>query len=84
MVFPDLTITTQGSVGFDQTLDLVAEMSVPPKWLAKNPLISQAVANHRIRIPLKGTLKKPQLDRQEMDRLSRQFIKQAAGNLIEG
>jgi hypothetical protein len=84
MVFPDLTITTQGSVGFDQTLDLVAEMPVPPKWLAKNPLAAQALANQRIRIPLKGTLKKPQLDRQEMDRLSRQFIKQAAGNLIEG
>ena len=84
LMFPDLTIRTQGSVGLDQTLDLVAEMPIPPKWLAGNPLVSKALSNQVIHIPLKGTLAKPQLDQREMERLSRQFIKKAAGNLLEG
>ncbi len=83
LIFPDLTIRTQGSVGFDQTLDLLAEMPIPPKWLAGNPLASKALSGQVIRIPLKGTLGKPQLDRREIERLSRQFIKKAAGNLLE-
>ncbi len=83
LIFPDLTIRTQGSVGLDQTLDLVAEMPIPPKWLAGNPLASKAMSNQVIRIPLKGTLGKPQLDRRETERLSRQFIQKAAGNLLE-
>ncbi len=83
LIFPDLTIRTHGSVGMDQTMDLVAEMPVPPKWLANNPLASQALGNQVIRIPLRGTLKKPQLDKKEMERLSAQFIRKAAGNLLE-
>ncbi|MBN1394577.1 MAG: hypothetical protein JW959_06110 [Pirellulales bacterium] len=83
LIFPDLTIRTHGSVGLDKTLDLVAEMPVPPKWLAGNPIAAKALANQVVRIPLKGTLAKPQLDRREMERLSRQFIKKAAGNLLE-
>jgi len=83
LIFPDLTIRTQGYVGLDQTLDLTAEMPVPPKWLAGNPLASKAMSNQVIRIPLKGTLGKPQLDHREMERLSRQFIKKAAENLLE-
>ncbi|MCD4727074.1 MAG: hypothetical protein K8R46_05410, partial [Pirellulales bacterium] len=83
LIFPDLTVRTQGYVGLDQTLDLVAEMPIPPKWLAGNPLASKAMSNQVIRIPLKGTLGKPQLDRRETERLSRQFIQKAAGNLLE-
>ena len=81
--FPDLTIRTSGDVGLDKTLNIVAEMPVPPKWLAGNNAVSQAVRNQVIRLPFKGTLDKPQLDRQEMQRLNQQFIRQAAGNLID-
>ncbi len=83
LIFPDLTIRTEGSVGLDQTLDLVAEMPVPPKWLAGNPVAAQALANQVIRIPLKGTLNAPKLDQREIERLSREFIQKAAGNLLE-
>ena len=83
LIFPDLTIRTEGSVGLDQTLDIVAEMPVPPKWLANDATAARAFADQVIRIPLKGTLSKPQLDRRELERLSRQFIQKAAGNLLE-
>lgn len=83
LIFPDLTIRTEGSVGLDQTISLVAEMPIPPKWLAGNPVAQKAFAGQVLRIPVKGTLSKPQLDQREMERLSRQFIKKAAGNLLE-
>lgn len=83
LIFPDLTIRTEGSVGLDQTISLVAEMPIPPKWLAGNPVAQKAFAGQVIRIPVKGTLSKPQLDQREMERLSRQFIQKAAGNLLE-
>ena len=36
--FSDLTIRTSGSVGVDQSLALLAEMPVPPKWVASMPV----------------------------------------------
>ena len=82
LVFPDLTIRTRGSVGLDQTVHLLAEMPVPPKWLGNNP-IGAALRNQTIRIPIGGTLSKPQIDRRVLDQLSRQFIENAARNVIQ-
>jgi translocation and assembly module TamB len=82
LIFPDFTVRTYGSVGFDQTLAIMTEMPVPPKWLENNPL-APALRNQTIRIPLGGTLKRPQLDRATMDQLSRQFIRSAARNMLE-
>ncbi len=85
--FPELTIRTSGDVGFDKTLNITAEMPVPPKWLAGNNVLTQAVKNQVIRLPIKGVLDKPQLDQQEMARQSQQFagqaIRQAAGTVIQ-
>ena len=38
LIFPDFTIRTYGSVGLDQTVAIMTEMPVPPKWLENNPL----------------------------------------------
>ena len=82
--FPDLAIRTHGWVGLDEKLDIVADMPVPPKWLAGNTLVSQAMRNQTISLPIKGTLDKPQIDPAELARLSQQFIRQAAGSVIQG
>ena len=82
--FPELSIRTHGWVGLDEKLDIVADMPVPPKWLAGNTLVSQAMRNQTISLPIKGTLNKPQIDPAELARLSQQFIRQAAGNVIQG
>jgi hypothetical protein len=82
LIFPDFTIRTYGSVGLDQTMAIMTEMPVPPKWLENNPL-APGLRDQIIRIPLAGTLQKPQLDRAEMDKLSRQFIRNAAQNMLE-
>ncbi|MGD0519332.1 MAG: hypothetical protein ABSA26_17480, partial [Thermoguttaceae bacterium] len=82
LIFPDFTIRTYGSVGLDQTLAIMTEMPVPPKWLENNPLAA-SLKNQTIRIPIAGTLQKPQLDQAAMEQLSRQFIKNAAKNMLE-
>ncbi len=83
MEFPDLTIRTYGSVGVkDHTLALMAEMPVPPKWLGQRELAA-AMRNQTIRLPIGGTLERPQLDRRALDQLSRQFLQKAATNVIE-
>jgi translocation and assembly module TamB len=84
LMFPEFSIRTRGSVGLDQTLAVEAEMPVPPKWLGNNPMIPQTVRNQTIRVPIAGTLAKPQLDQRVMQDLTRQFIQKAAGNVIEG
>jgi hypothetical protein len=82
LVFPDLTIRTQGWVAFDDTLSLTAEMTVPPKWLASNPAAG-TLRSQTIRLPVGGTLKRPLIDRKVLAETSAQFLRNAAHNLIQ-
>lgn len=82
LIFPDLTIRTYGSVGLDQSLAIMAEMPVPPKWLGNN-VVGSALRNQTIRLPIGGTLSKPKIDQRELDRVSRQLLGNAARNVIE-
>jgi hypothetical protein len=84
LIFPDLTIRTYGSVGLDQTMAIMAEMPVPPKWSQNNPIAAKALQGQTIRVPIGGTLSKPQLDQKVMQELTRQFMQKAAENMIQG
>jgi hypothetical protein len=75
------TVTTSGSVGFDESLDIVAEMTVPEKWLGGN-VLGKALKNQKIKIPIRGTLHSPQVDAKELARLRSEFVGEAAGNVI--
>ncbi len=78
----DVTVRTQGSVGFDKSLSLVAEMPVPPKWQA-NKAVSSALREQTLRLPVGGTLDRPKLDRGALEQVSRQFLQGAAQNLLQ-
>ncbi len=82
LVFPDLTVRTYGSVGLDQSLALIAEMPVPPKWRTPNETVNLALKDQVIRLPVGGTLAKPVLDQRELERFSRQFMQKAVENVI--
>ncbi len=82
LVFPDLTIRTSGSVGFDRSLELIAEMPIPPKWRGRHEALDSALRNQTIRVPIAGTLTRPRLDRRTLDRLSQRFLENAAQNVI--
>jgi hypothetical protein len=80
--FSDLTIRTHGSVGFDQSLAMMAEMPIPPKWVAGNP-IAAGLGNRVLRLPLAGTLSRPQLDRNELAKAGRKTLDRAARDVLQ-
>jgi hypothetical protein len=59
-------VQTSGSVGFDGSLALVLDVPLPPraleKLLANNPRLRDALAKQRLKLPVGGTLDRPQLD----------------------
>ena len=80
LAFSDVTIRTRGSVGFDQSVDMVAEMPVQAKWLGNHPLAA-TLTGQTIAIPIRGTLDKPALDMNVIDQLGRKL---AAGRGPKG
>lgn len=58
------TIRTSGSVGFDESLELVVEVPLPNDLplLKNHPILMKAAAGKPVKIPLKGTLTKPVID----------------------
>ncbi len=84
LIFPDFTLRSKGYVGLeDQSVKIMVELPVPPKWLANNPLATQSMRNQVLNVPIAGTLSQPKLDQAVMQNLTRQFVQKAAGSLIE-
>ena len=71
--FPELTMRTYGSVGLDDSLKLMVETSVPLAWLPSNA-VTEAIKKRKMQIPVGGTLKSPQLDRDELARIKSQLL----------
>ena len=78
----DVVIRTSGSVGFDETLSLVAEVPIPDKWVGSDRLLA-GLKGHVLRIPIGGTLKRPQIDSRALAELARQLAGSAANRWIE-
>ncbi len=58
-VSPDLVITTTGTVGFDQSLDLVATLPPFGDWMGDG-VFGQAMRAGRLELAVAGTLEQPQ------------------------
>ncbi len=77
--FQDVTLRTSGSVGMDETLNLIAEIPVPDEWVAGKKLLA-GFKGKSIRIPIGGTLKQPRPD----SRVLGELTKQMGGSALEG
>lgn len=83
-------LRTSGSVGFDNTLDLIVEVPLPKEMpaLKNNPLLMKAIAGKWVKIPVKGTLSKPELDPKGFEKtiadLAREGAKDVGKEAIEG
>ena len=83
------TLHTSGSVGFDDTLDLVVDVPIPKDLpiLKNNPLLVKAVAGKVVKVPVKGTLTKPALDpkafEQAIAALAREGAKDVGKDLLD-
>lgn len=82
LVFPDLSIRSHGSVGFDGTLSIMLEMPVPPKWVGTE-LAKIDLQNQTIRLPVGGTLDKPKLDRRALAKANAELLRNASRNVLE-
>jgi hypothetical protein len=77
-------VTTQGSVGLDESLSLVAEVPINARLLGAD-LSLGALEGKTLRIPIEGTLQNPRLDRRALQDIPRQLLENAArGVLIDG
>jgi translocation and assembly module TamB len=78
----DMVLQTRGSVGFDQSLALVAQIPIRDEWVAGDPRLAR-LSGQTVEVPISGTFRSPRLDRQAMEKLSAQVIQQAAGRILE-
>lgn len=77
----DITVITQGAVGFDQSLNMLAEIPIEDDWIEGRPLLA-GLKGQRLRIPIGGTVSQPQLDRRVLQGLSAELARSAAGGAI--
>lgn len=78
----DVVIRTQGSVGVDQTLSLVAEVPIRDEWVTRDRLLS-GLQGQALQIPIQGTLSQPKVDGRVLEQLTKQMIGGAANRLLE-
>ncbi|MBC8116135.1 MAG: hypothetical protein H7062_17250, partial [Candidatus Saccharimonas sp.] len=75
----DVTLRTSGSVGMDETLNLIAEFGIPDDWIGNTKLLA-GLKGKSIRIPIGGTLSRPHPD----SRILGELTKQLGGSALEG
>jgi len=76
-------VRSHGSVGFDQTLVLEIEIPIQDKWIERQSAL-QSLAGQTIKIPIRGTFAKPQLDQRAIAELSSQMLQGVATDVIGG
>ncbi|WP_428306836.1 hypothetical protein [Lacipirellula sp.] len=77
----DVPVRSNGSVGFDETLNIVIEVPIQQKWVGSKPAL-QSLVGQVIQIPVTGTFAKPQVDNRAVGSFVTQAAQQAAGGII--
>ncbi|MEK6260723.1 MAG: hypothetical protein AABP62_19155 [Planctomycetota bacterium] len=78
----DVTLRTSGSVGMDETLNLMAEFGIPDDWIGNTKLLV-GLKGKSIRIPIGGTLSRPHPDSRVLGELTQQLGGSALEGLLE-
>jgi translocation and assembly module TamB len=80
MTVKDVVITTEGSVGIEtQEINLLASIPVQESWLNNDRKLA-FLKGQAIKIPVRGTLSKPQLDGKVIENLGKQLV----GSVVQG
>lgn len=82
MTVKDVLITTRGSVGLDQTMELVAEVPMQDNWIKQNSALA-GLKGQTIQIPIRGTLAKPAPDYRALTGLATNLGRSAAQGFLE-
>ena len=78
----DVVMTSEGSVGIDETLDLLLTIPIQEEWVQRRPVLLAGLRGQAIRIPVRGTFSRPELDREAFRQISRQLLQSAAEGAI--
>jgi len=73
----EVTVHSSGWVGLDQTMNLVATIPVQDDWVSRRPAFA-GLRGQSIRIPIRGSINKPQFDQTALAEISRQIAGSAA------
>jgi translocation and assembly module TamB len=79
----DVTMTTEGSVGLDETVALVVRVPIQDKWIEGQALLV-GLKGQSLAIPISGTLRQPRMDQSAVANLSKQLLQGAAQQAIGG
>lgn len=71
----DAKVALEGSVGFDETLNLVATVPITKGMLGSRSGLDQLVGAGNVKVPIKGTVKRPQIDRRALQVALRDLTK---------
>ena len=77
----DLVIQTHGSVGLDQTLNMVAKIPIADAWIAGKPYLA-SLKGQTISVPITGTVTQPRLDKRALQQLSTNLVKQGVNGAL--
>jgi hypothetical protein len=77
----DVTLRSQGSVGLDETVSLTIEIPIQDAWVAKEPLLA-GLKGQSLKVPVGGTLTKPQMDQRAIANLTGQLLQKGAGQAV--
>lgn len=74
---------TRGSVGLDQSLDLIASVSFPSEWARSIPFLA-SLEGKGLEFPIRGTLHRPQVDASGIGRMFEEMGQGALDSLLNG
>ncbi len=78
----DAVVSSEGSVGIDETIDLLLTVPIQDEWLRKNASLLGGLRGQTVRFPIRGTLSQPKVDRDALRQLSQQLVQSAAQGAI--
>jgi hypothetical protein len=81
-VLGGLPVTTRGSVGLDQSLELTANVTLP-RFQNEEAPFRHALSGRTLAIPIRGTLHKPQIDSQALARTGVDIANDVLANLAQ-
>ncbi len=82
LVTKEATLMTRGSVGLDESLDLIVDVPVRDEWVAQNKQLA-SLRGKSLSIPVRGSLTQPQLDLRAFESFAREAFTAPVENLLE-
>jgi hypothetical protein len=80
-IIDDVPIRSTGSVGFDQSLAIELAIPIQDRWIDGEDAL-RGLAGQTLKIPIQGTFQNPRVDQRALADISRQLIRNTAGQAI--